>query len=72
MTPGDRARRARLDVLRAVAIVDESRFRALVGFPADLTNLAAPQRKKRNTCPEGITQSAFHLREVTKALPEWY
>lgn len=61
-----------LDVLRAVAITDESRFRKLVGFPADLTNLAAPLRKKRNTRPDGIAQSAFHLREVTKSLPEWY
>ncbi len=65
-------RRKWLDVLRAVAVVDESRFRKLMGFPADLTNLADPQRKKRNTRPEGITQSAYHLREVTKSLPEWY
>jgi hypothetical protein len=61
-----------LDVLRAVALTDEARFRKLVGFPADLTNLAAPQRKKRNTRPEGIAQSAFYLREVSKNLPEWY
>jgi len=65
-------RRKWLDVLRAVAVADECRFRKLVGFPADLTNLANPQRRKRNTRPEGITQSAYHLKEVTKCLSEWY
>jgi hypothetical protein len=64
-------RRKWLDVLRAVAVADESRFRKLVGFPADLSNLKG-KRNKSNTRPEGIAQSAFHLREVTKRLPEWY
>lgn len=61
-----------LDVLRAVAITDESRFRKLVGFPADLTNLAAPQRIKRNTRPDGIQQSAYYLKVVSDRLPDWY
>ena len=65
-------RRKWLDVLRAVAVADEFRFRKLVGFPADLTNLADPQRKKHNTRPDGILLSAFQRREVAKNLPEWY
>lgn len=64
-------RRKWLDVLRAVAVADECRFRKLVGFPADLTNLAT-KRNKPNTRPDGIRQSAFHLKEFTKSLPEWY
>ena len=65
-------RRKWLEVLRAVAITDESRFRKLVGFPADLTNLDHPIRRQRNTRPEGIAHSAFNLREAAKRLPEWY
>jgi hypothetical protein len=61
-----------IEVLRAVAIADESRFRKLLGFPPDLTNLDYPIRRKRNSRPEGIPRSAFHLREVAERLPEWY
>lgn len=65
-------RRKWLNILRAAAVADEALFRELMGFPVDLPNLAVPQRKKRNTRPEGIAQSAFYIREFTKCLPEWY
>ncbi len=65
-------RRKWLTILRVAAESHESLFRELVGFPADLSNLATPQRRKRNTRPEGIQESAYHLREITRSLPDWY
>jgi hypothetical protein len=64
-------RRKWFDLLRATALVNEALFRQLVGFPANLANLDN-KRTDDNTRPEGIKQSAYHLRETTKQLPEWY
>ncbi len=64
-------RRKWLDVLRATAVADESRFRKLLGYPEALPNLAA-KKEKHNVRPKGISRSALHLRQVTKILPEWY
>lgn len=60
-----------LEVLRAVAVTDEVRFRKLLGFPSDLADLSRRSRE-RNKRPEGISHSAYHLREVSRKLPEWY
>jgi len=65
-----RMRRDWLGILYSVARTDEALFRKLIGYPANLPKLC-DARVQKNTRPQGLEQSAHHLRATGK-LPEWY
>ena len=59
-----------LEILRTLAVSDEKRFRLMIGYPSDLTDLHKKQNRE-NTRVDGLKQSAHFLRK-SGLLPDWY
>jgi hypothetical protein len=66
-----RERKNWIRILRSVATTDENLFFELIGYPKDLPNLRDTKPPQGNKRPDGLSQSAFALREKNH-LPEWY
>lgn len=60
-----------IGIIALAAKHDAELYRKLMGFPADLPNLARLRPPKGNTRPEGVEQS-WHARKQAGTLPETY
>jgi hypothetical protein len=66
-----RVRQNWIEILRLAAENNEILFRRLIGYPPDLPNLRDAKPPQGNKRPNGLSQSAFALREKG-LLPKWY
>jgi hypothetical protein len=60
-----------IGIIALASKYDPELYHKLMGFPADLPNLARLRPPKGNTRPDGVEQ-AWHMREQAGILPETY